>query len=191
MAQGAPVFAARPLFRYEIAASINGPLPLAAARAHRENVVLIAAQAAGAPAPARRSRARCRACVRKRRAQLGSSFDEARGRSWSERCRSGDPSFDLSKAAWAVGKKSVQAALDERARVDAEPVQTARRGCGKSGGKGDLRRGGKSGWRGGKGLAESGKGKGASKSEPKGAGKKRPRDEGDRDDRQPRTPKRA
>ena len=142
-----------------------------------------------------RSRAR-QANVHRRRAQLGVYYDEAVRKSWAERSRSGDPSFALPKAAWSVDKRCLQLALDEQARVDAEAAasshQSAASGGGsKHGGKGDHRRGGKGGWKGGKGSADTGKGKGSSKGDSKGVGKKRPRDDCDRDDRQPRTPKRA
>ena len=143
------------------------------------------------------SRPRARqAYVHRRRAQLGVFYDEVVRKTWAERSRSGDPSFALPKAAWSVDKRCLQLALDEQARVDAEAAAPGHQsaafgGGGKHSGKGDHRRGGKGSWKGGKGFVDTGKGKGPMKGDSKGAGKKRPRDEGEREDRQPRTPKRA
>ena len=57
---------------------MTGQLPYSAAAAHRDNCMIVGLQAA----------------QHKRRAQLALFYDEEARRSWAERSRNGDPSFE-------------------------------------------------------------------------------------------------
>lgn len=106
--------------RYAVAADMTGQLPYSAAAAHRDNCMIVGLQAA----------------QHKRRAQLALFYDEEARRSWAERSRNGDPSFEalasvsarviaappfppreVSRAAQKVGRTALERA---KAAYDAE-----------------------------------------------------------------------